>query len=1071
MDTSGCEQSATKDVADGDEEGTEVARPSCVSDQSIPENPYGHEYVNELADAFPFQSFIAETEHRGITVPQLSRIFKFAERNCSRWHDTAPEEYSETAGMTLSTEFLNLYHLNAWLIMPATKTNNCGFVELLANERQTPRWFVSHWWGERIRDFVCCVEKHDKVRCTFDPPTRPFFESPWPGNRNNATGEFGIMFTAKKDFVISALARAIPGLRLECECEVTLWELTPIPGERPTFTANALAKVRIGPKSIVEGDNYAYGKLDRLVNIVRGTSYRLTQLCTEGMADKWFDGFATSEEMSKLNAAVSGEFAEFRGSVAGTIQNQKNDKEIAEEIEKMKKAKKYDPVQDEIDKQKKAGLYQQMLVWEPVEMRRRAGMLNFKIVLDSPYWVCAYANRQHSLAKEVTANPRETSFFKALALAKGVLLILDEAVDSFVGGKKVRKTGPATPFTRIWCAFEETTALGDDNEKRDVPLKLDIVTCCKSKPKLLTDEIESTDHGRHGFPLDVIAEGLRLQLHKAQASVESDRVHILNCIAGRPLDSEPLQEHENYDKANTQLRAIFASAVWPVALEDDQVGELGLPDKLRADRWRKVLKMNLAKCNGVSPEAVCTLIDAIPPQLQTLELNFSSCFRLNDDCVAALAKGIKSKRLRVLALDFTHCLQLSDKGIATLVQGLPPELNTIRLNLWRCCKIGDAGLVALATSLERRFGHGQLRDLTIICGGGEACWKIGDVGVMALTKALPPTLCKLRLHFNTCDHVGMRRNPEDCFTITGDSMAVLGARLPRLLGLETLELSFWGCKEIGNVALNELARGFTKSLRTLDLGFQECTKIGDAGVAALAQHFPVDLENLSLDFDGCKKIRGEGVAALQKGIPNRLVSLHLNIWLIGKCDSKRFDGGSRQLLVDFWHVRQAASEAEAAELAELRAKPSEQAVVKASAASPGSGTGDERGGVVRSLTLSTSSSCVALPALVGPGGPTSPGSQRTMGGTLERTRFRRSNSELDTRITAKPWVSMSSSRSGWKRSLSGSVSHLAHADSVLTMPRSKDPNAKTVWGFLDKIASKHPMLLPSESTPHVKAMP
>ena len=57
------------------------------------------------------------------------------------------------------------------------------------------------------------------------------------------------------------------------------------------------------------------------------------------------------------------------------------------------------------------------------------------------YWVCAYANNQHALHEEISTNPRKTSFYKAMSLCVGVLLILDHH---------------ATPFQRIWCCFEES---------------------------------------------------------------------------------------------------------------------------------------------------------------------------------------------------------------------------------------------------------------------------------------------------------------------------------------------------------------------------------------------------------------------------------------------------------------------------------------------------------------------------------------------------------------------------------------------------------------------------------------
>ena len=59
------------------------------------------------------------------------------------------------------------------------------------------------------------------------------------------------------------------------------------------------------------------------------------------------------------------------------------------------------------------------------------------------YWVCAYANNQHILGEAISDNPRKTSFFKAMQLCQGVLLVLDML---------------CTPFTRIWCCFEESIA-------------------------------------------------------------------------------------------------------------------------------------------------------------------------------------------------------------------------------------------------------------------------------------------------------------------------------------------------------------------------------------------------------------------------------------------------------------------------------------------------------------------------------------------------------------------------------------------------------------------------------------
>ena len=54
-------------------------------------------------------------------------------------------------------------------------------------------------------------------------------------------------------------------------------------------------------------------------------------------------------------------------------------------------------------------------------------------------WVCAYANRQWSLAGDVTDDPSQTSFHKAMRLAFGTLALIDEW---------------GAYFERVWCDYE-----------------------------------------------------------------------------------------------------------------------------------------------------------------------------------------------------------------------------------------------------------------------------------------------------------------------------------------------------------------------------------------------------------------------------------------------------------------------------------------------------------------------------------------------------------------------------------------------------------------------------------------
>ena len=66
-----------------------------------------------------------------------------------------------------------------------------------------------------------------------------------------------------------------------------------------------------------------------------------------------------------------------------------------------------------------------------------------ELLSSTSYWVCAYANNQHCIEEDIKSNPRSTSFYRAMQMSQGVLLVLDSA---------------GTPFERIWCCFEESIA-------------------------------------------------------------------------------------------------------------------------------------------------------------------------------------------------------------------------------------------------------------------------------------------------------------------------------------------------------------------------------------------------------------------------------------------------------------------------------------------------------------------------------------------------------------------------------------------------------------------------------------
>ncbi|CAE7390833.1 unnamed protein product [Symbiodinium natans] len=187
-----------------------------------------------------------------------------------------------------------------------------------------------------------------------------------------------------------------------------------------------------------------------------------------------------------------------------------------------------------------------------------------RLGLDSTYWVCAYANNQWDLAYDLAATPAESSFRRALDVADGTLSILDDA---------------AIAYSRVWCNYEMFVTL----EKAQVTSHLfDIYTFHQHQPRGITDGISEGDkrgsswwwedrkwNREKNFPVKLAEAAMRAQVQCAEASVDKDRISILNAIVGADVNQTPPLEHERYDFVNSTLHARFALATLKLAVENE----------------------------------------------------------------------------------------------------------------------------------------------------------------------------------------------------------------------------------------------------------------------------------------------------------------------------------------------------------------------------------------------------------------------------------------------------------------------------------------------------------------------
>jgi len=95
-------------------------------------------------------------EYNGITPRQLRAIWAMIERRCEKegWTDSK-------SGKLLKPEEVNLYHANRYILLPFTVENQSSFVHELPSTAgpQPPRFFVSHWWGEPVKQFIMCLDR------------------------------------------------------------------------------------------------------------------------------------------------------------------------------------------------------------------------------------------------------------------------------------------------------------------------------------------------------------------------------------------------------------------------------------------------------------------------------------------------------------------------------------------------------------------------------------------------------------------------------------------------------------------------------------------------------------------------------------------------------------------------------------------------------------------------------------------------------------------------------------------------------------------------------------------------
>jgi len=323
---------------------------------------------------------------------------------------------------------------------------------------------------------------------------------------------------------------------------------------------------------------------------------------------------------------------------------------------------------------------------------------------------------------DVGINPESTCYFRAMRQAKfHILLILDS---------KQEHSGPATPFKRAWCGYEMSMTLGQ-GENGTV---MDVAICEGLRPTLITQGLtkaeqamEITDGGsgykakaerEKNFNLEIITLALNTQVQAGQTLRPKDKQRILNSIAQRDLNLPPDLKHENYNKYNCRLRAMFALGFWRRVMTGagEQSETLALQNKLvqaiKSDDWRASLDVNMAYMFGSDiEEKISMAAKNLPANLKHLNFDLMGTDITNEvlsGIATALPRGLVS-----LTLNLNTNPKIDNFGIETMVTKLPHSLTTLRM---------DLGGTAITKELEEK--KDSLDDLKqhIIDESEKGCW-------------------------------------------------------------------------------------------------------------------------------------------------------------------------------------------------------------------------------------------------------------------------------------------------------------------------------------------------------------
>jgi len=296
----------------------------------------------------------------------------------------------------------------------------------------------------------------------------------------------------------------------------------------------------------------------------------------------------------------------------------------------------------------------------------------------------AYANRQHDLGADLGSDPSQSSFNRAMQLAKGVLLVCDIGV---------------VVTSRIWVDFELYRTVRTN-------AGIDVIIHANGSPHLIAAEPLPGESPyqkimrEKDFPFEVVCEKLMsVELQKGDSSMVIDKVRILNTMTdkneldcggildrlekGDTNDPQYVSDLKLFSISSAALNTAMACKAMSIALRTDgQDYENFYGNNLLeiiANKFSaSIVFDDLTSLDSVTDDVLLTLVKLAGPSVKRFDINVKGCMYLTDHSIEQI---YFPHTIQHLSFNVGYGRNLTNGALIQMITKIPPNLQSLDLDV------------------------------------------------------------------------------------------------------------------------------------------------------------------------------------------------------------------------------------------------------------------------------------------------------------------------------------------------------------------------------------------------------